>query len=116
TVHHVPDAHRGDELQQRDVAAGAQMNEELSTELGAVHLEPAGEPGDDEREQPPEIPGGKTRPERLPPAPRVGTEPLMREVELDARYTAEQRPEAEPLQRPHNMSVCHPTIPRDVVS
>src|SRR5439155_27380823 len=94
-VQQVLDADGGHELQQRDVEAATQMNEKMPAEVGAVHLEPAAEPDHDEREQPPHIPGGKTRLERLPPAPRVGSESLMGEIQLHARDAAERAPEAE---------------------
>src|SRR3989441_13018849 len=96
-------------MQQRDIEACAEGNEEVPAEVGAVHLEPPREPHHHQGEQPPQIPNGEARLERLSPAPRVGTEPLMREVELHARDPAEQRPEAEPLHRAYSLGVRYAT-------
>src|SRR3989442_312416 len=96
-------------MRQRDMGVCAEEKKKVPAKVGAVPLDPPREPHHHQREQPPQIPNGEARLERLSPAPRVGTEPLMREVELHARDPAEQRPEAEPLHRAHSLGVRYAT-------
>src|SRR5438093_4748727 len=98
-------------MQQRDIEACAEVNEEVPAEVGAVHLEPPREPHHHQGEQPPQIPNGEARLECLSPAPRVGTGPTMPEVELHPRAPADPRREAEPLHRAHSLGVRYaPTL------
>src|SRR5439155_565460 len=84
-----------DELQQRDVAARAQVNEEVPAEARPAHPKAAGEPHDDEREQSPHVPRGKPCAERLPPGGGIARQTLLRKVELSAGNDSEQRPQVE---------------------
>src|SRR5437762_13225099 len=75
-VHQILHAHRGHELEQREIEARAQMDEEVTAEVGAIDAESAPQPRDDEREETPQVPRGERGRQGLPPRVGMQRQPL----------------------------------------
>ncbi len=89
---------RDGQLEQREVEAGAEVQEEVAAELGAVDLETTRQPRDDRRERTPQVPEGEPGHEGLGPGVGIGRDALVGEVDLRAGGKPQQGPQSEPSQ------------------